>query len=130
MQDIESMKMKKYHRVPLEFHDQIAVAQYLRLRYPDALWSATAGGLRTSYSQAKRMKAMGLRRGVPDLLIFEPRGRYHGLAIEMKRESGGVLSAEQKWWIDELNKRGYKAVICRGYADAISQIDDYFADAI
>ena len=35
-------------------------------------------------SQRNKAKATGMKKGVPDLFIYEPRGEYHGLAIELK----------------------------------------------
>ena len=43
----------------------------------------------------------------------------------MKRAVGGTVSQEQSEWIEYLNARGYKAVVCRGYQNAIETIGDY-----
>ena len=59
-------------------------------------------GARTSISEAKRMKASGYKRGFPDVFIYEPRGGFHGLSIEMKKEKGGVVSKHQKQWKESL----------------------------
>ena len=55
---------------------------------------------------------------------------YWGLAIEMKREKGGVVSDEQQAWIDGLNNSGYKAVVCRGYDEAIKTITEYLGEGV
>ncbi len=78
-----------------EANQQEIVIKYLRLAYPDALYCASAGGMRTSYLQAIKMKRTGYVKGFPDLFIYEPRGEFHGLAIEMKKEKGGTASPEQ-----------------------------------
>jgi hypothetical protein len=75
--------------------------------------------------QAIKMKRTGYVKGVPDLQIFEPRGEYHGLLLEIKTLKG-VASPEQKAWIELLNKRGYKAEICKGADQCIKIIDEYF----
>lgn len=108
--------------------EQKAVVQYLKLR--GVLFTATLGGLRLSIGQATQLKSSGYGRGVPDILIFEPRGEYHGLMIELKRtrvkgQNRGKISPEQRWWKEELNKRGYCAVICEGASEAINFIDTY-----
>ena len=109
-----------------EANQQEIVIKYLRLAYPDALYCASAGGMRTSYLQAIKMKRTGYVKGFPDLFIYEPRGSFNGLAIEMKKEKGGVASPEQKRWQEQLRNRGYSSYICKGSEEAIKVIDEYF----
>jgi len=109
-----------------EANQQEIVIKYLRLAYPNALYCASAGGMRTSYLQAIKMKRTGYVKGFPDLFIYEPNQDYHGLAIEMKKEKGGTASPEQKRWQDDLRNRGYSSYICKGSEEAIKQIDEYF----
>jgi len=104
---------------------QAAVIKWIKIKYPKILYCASAGGLKTSYTQAARMKATGYRRGFPDLAIYEPCNGFHGLFIELKKE-GGYPSPEQKAWIEELRKRGYSAFICTGFDEATRVIDNYF----
>jgi len=109
-----------------EANQQEIVVKYLRLAYPTALYCASAGGMRTSYLQAIKMKRTGYVKGFPDLFIYEPNQEYKGLAIEMKKEKGGVASPEQKWWQEQLRNRGYASYICKGNEEAIKVIDEYF----
>jgi hypothetical protein len=109
-----------------ESNQQEIVIKYLRLAYPDALYCASAGGMRTSYLQAVKMKRTGYVKGFPDLFIYEPRGLFFGLAIEMKKEKGGIASPEQKRWQEQLRNRGYASYICKGSEEAIKVIDEYF----
>jgi hypothetical protein len=109
-----------------ESNQQEIVVKYLCLAYPEALYCASAGGMRTSYLQAIKMKRTGYVKGFPDLFIYEPRGEFHGLAIEMKKEKGGVASPEQKRWQEQLRNRGYCSYICKGNEEAIKVIDEYF----
>jgi len=76
------------------------------------------------YRQGQRPEP-GLRPGVPDLFLPVARDGWHGLYIEMKRVKGGVLSKEQRRWIEVLRNNGYQAVVCRGAEDAIAQIEAY-----
>jgi len=109
-----------------ESNQQELVIKYLRLAYPNLLYCASAGGMRTSYLQAIKMKRTGYVKGFPDLFIYEPRNEYNGLAIEMKKEKGGVASPEQKRWQEQLRNRGYASYICKGSEEAIKVIDEYF----
>ena len=74
---------------------------------------------------AKKMKEAGYSKGVPDMLVFEPRGFYNGLAIEVKTEKGRA-SDEQKAWIKSLNDRGWRAEICKGFEECADVICEYF----
>jgi hypothetical protein len=105
---------------------QQAIVAYLRYQYPFALYSATAGGVHTSYLQAIRLKATGYMKGCPDLLIFEPCNGFHGLMIEIKKDSKSYATKEQKEWISKLNDRGYSAHVCKSFEDAKTVIDQYF----
>lgn len=79
---------------------------------------------------ASRVKSdgyMGVRKGVPDLCLPVPKRGYHGLWIELKNETGRA-SKEQKWWLEELGKLGHKAVLCRGWQEAIRTLEWYLND--
>lgn len=113
-----------------EYYVQVAIVNYLRAKYPGALWTASSAGMKTNVITAMRFKAMGVQPGFPDIAIYEPRGIYRGLFIELKRpkargSSRGTVSPHQTRWIDGLNRRGYKAVICYGFDDARKILDDY-----
>ena len=66
-------------------------------------------------------KAMGVKKGVPDLCLPVTRGGFHGLYIEMKTPSGRASDA-QRWWMMELTKQGYRAVVCHGYDAAVAEL--------
>ena len=107
-----------------EYQIQKAVVKYLKLQYPQALYCASAGGLRTSITSAVRMKASGYIKGHPDLAILEPLGKYHSLYLEIKTEKGKP-TREQLWWRNELNKRDFYCKIVYGYEEAVECIDNY-----
>jgi hypothetical protein len=69
-------------------------------------------------SQGAALKAEGVQAGVPDL--FVPAWLCW---IEMKKESGGVVSPVQKDWIQYLESIGHRVIIGRGFEDAKSQIE-------
>ena len=71
-----------------------------------------------------RNRQMGVKGGVPDLMLPIPANGYHGLFIEMKAQKGR-LSNEQKKWIDCLNAFGYLAIVAYGWEDAKCQILHY-----
>ena len=112
--------------IPKEHNEQVIVIKYCDLKKIPIF--AIPNGSNKSRTAQRNFKAEGLRAGVPDLFIPVPSIKYHGLFIEMKRVKGSVTSKEQKEWIALLNKQGYKAVICKGAAVAISEIENYFKE--
>lgn len=66
---------------------------------------------------ATKLKAEGVRAGVPDIMLPVPRGLYHGLFIELKKPKGTV-QPNQREWIAALGLQGYRSVICYGWEEA------------
>lgn len=113
------------------------VCDYLRYTYPEVIFISDVGsGVKLTMGQAIKAKALRSRRGVPDLFVAEPRGAYHGLFIELKKEGatvylkGGKLSTnshiqEQAQMLQDLINRGYRACFAVGYKEATWVIDQY-----
>ena len=96
-----------------------------RTTYPElALLYAVANGGRRDVITGARLKAEGVRPGVPDLCLPVARGPWHGLYIELKA-SGGHVSAVQREWIAALNAQQYHAVVCVGWQAAADTITAY-----
>lgn len=124
-------KNRRKKPIPYEYYEQVKVANYIRLRYPNILWTASSAGMWSNMHVGKKYKAMGVKRGCPDIMIFEPRNNWFGLFIEMKTAKTfctekGTLSIYQESWINELNKRNYSAAVCYGSDEAIKIIEAYF----
>ena len=82
------------------------------------------GGKR-SESEAARFKAMGTRKGFPDLILALPCTGYHGAFFELKSEKGKT-SKEQEVYLALLKKLGYKTFVTRSYEDFDNQLKEYF----
>ena len=63
------------------------------------------GGKRT-ISYAMRLKREGMKKGFPDMGVFWPAGKYHGLFLEFKSKKGR-LKEEQVYALNKLSERGY-----------------------
>tara|TARA_B100001094_G_scaffold7119_1_gene6346 strand:- start:1150 stop:1503 length:354 start_codon:yes stop_codon:yes gene_type:complete len=110
-----------------EYELQKAVCKYLELQ--QVLFCGSMGGqYQMHMSQRIKAKKSGYKKGFPDLFIYEIAKIndviYHGLAIELKTKTGRP-SKEQKEWIRQLQKRGYKASICKGIDETINEINNY-----
>jgi hypothetical protein len=72
---------------------------------------------------------LGLKPGVPDVMILDKVSQYggrpnvRGVAIELKRVSGGKLSDEQESWALRLRARGWLVFVCKGAGAAIKVVD-------
>jgi hypothetical protein len=81
------------------------------------------GGAREEREAAK-LKAAGVRAGVPDLCLPVARGGRHGLYIELKTKTGRV-APEQAAWLQALDAQGYAVFICYGAGEAIAALARY-----
>jgi len=89
----------------------------------DLAFAIPNGGKRhVSYNV--KLKAEGLKAGVPDLFISFPSQGYHGLYIEMKSLVGRARP-EQLEWLAALQENGYRAELCKGAEAAKVVIRDY-----
>lgn len=88
------------------------------------LLHAVPNGGKRDPVEAKHLKEQGLKPGVPDLDLPVARGRYHGLRIEMKTETGRE-TPEQIWWREKLTEQGYFATVCHGWISAVRTIEWY-----
>ena len=83
---------------------------------------------RTSMLEGLKYKRLGAKAGVPDVVIDFPVNPYHGLRIEFKRRDGGVVSEAQQSWLERLNKRGYLALVAKGFDQARIILENYLSD--
>ena len=114
---------------PLESQEQTALfdwAEYQKNTMPELalMFHIPNGGSRNKI-EAARLKRQGVKKGVSDVFLSCPKGGYHGLYIEMKRQKGGVLTKEQSDWLELVAKYGYKVAVCYGAEAAIKEITDY-----
>jgi len=97
-----------------------------QLKYPELslMYHCPNGGSRNKI-EAARMKGQGVKAGVPDIFLPVAKSGWHGLYIELKRTAGGIVSMEQKWWIDKLRIQHYRVEVCKGYMKAADIIEAY-----
>lgn len=112
-----------------------AVCRYIKLQYPNVMFNSDMSGFRLTQGQAIRAKKMRSTNGYPDLVIYEARGGYFGLFIELKDEGVRVFNkkdkptskhiAKQIGVIKELFNRGYWADMAIGFDETKHMIDWY-----
>lgn len=105
-----------------ESDEQIGFVQWFEAKFQGVrIFHIPNGGHRTM-SVAKKLKAEGVKSGVPDL--FVPHWR---LWIEMKRTKGGRLSPEQKDWIEYLEGVGYTVIVGYGATDTSRKVLEWLS---
>ncbi len=110
------------HQAQVEIFNKVNL---LCSKYPElTLLSSSLNGVKLTLGQAKKMKASGMKKGYPDLFLPVPRGKYHGLFIELKVGTNKPTK-EQRIWLKTLNNQGYKAVCCVGVAATMGTILNY-----
>lgn len=113
-----------------ESTEQIAVINWCdtySIKYPELkmIFHIPNGGQRNKI-EAARLKREGVKAGVPDLFLPISRQGYNGLFIEMKYESNKATE-KQKEWLKKLNREGFKAIVCNGFEEAVSEIEAYIS---
>jgi hypothetical protein len=114
---------------PTEHAEQRALMQWAAAnsaRHPELrlLFAVPNGGAR-SRATAGRLKAEGVKPGVPDLCLPVARGKYHSLWLELKRTKGGRVSPDQHWWHDQLTAQGHLVVTVKGCTEAVAALLPY-----
>lgn len=113
-----------------EHAEQVSLMQWWSLQcrrfgVPEQLLFAIPNGGQRNIITAKRMKDEGVRAGIPDLFLAVPRGKFHGLFVEMKKPQGGVVSDAQKACMEILSENGYFVTVCHGFIEAKAAIIRY-----
>jgi len=82
------------------------------------LWCHVPNGGQRHPAVAKKLKAEGVKAGVPDVLVFEEcRGGYmdrtfcDGLALELKVGRNKPTAAQVEWH-ERLRKNGWRVEVC------------------
>jgi hypothetical protein len=108
-------------------HDtQAAFVRWLemqRIEGIDTSYAVPNGGFRHP-ATASKLKAEGVRPGVPDWVWPSPRGGFVGLAIEFKHGDNGP-SKQQRERIDALQREGWCVVICWDWTAAARIVQGY-----
>ena len=115
--------------IPTEHEEQKALflwAAMMEYHHPELrlMFAIPNGGLRDKVVAAK-LCAEGVKPGVPDVFLPVARGEYHGLFIEMKRQDGGQVSDDQKWYHRNLRVQGYRVEVCAGFDESKGAVEGY-----
>lgn len=96
-----------------EHIEQVKFVHWIEKNHPDFWIYAVPNGGQRNKVTAIKLKAEGVRSGVPDLAIPKL-----FLYIEMKRSDGGIVSDNQKKWLSYLDGCGYRVAVANGFEEA------------
>lgn len=135
----DGKEMKKIPRKKREEGVQAALALYIKMNYPDVIFTAESSGLKVTIGQAVKMKNQRSKGKLPDVLILEPRGTFAGLVIELKHDDidiGKALLSDAKRWdhlkeqhlmLERLATKGYQSAMLAGFDACKKMVDKYMA---
>jgi hypothetical protein len=115
-----------------------AICKYLDIHYPDVIYTSDPSGMRVSIGLVMEMKAKRCKKyPLPDLIVLQPSGAYHGLCMEIKKDLSEIFTKsgdmrknkhieEQHKTLKQLQKLGYAAIFAAGFDHAKKAIDLYF----
>lgn len=116
------------HRTPRvsEEDEQIALMQWRDLvldAEPRLAWLYhIPNGKQRSKAAGGRLRAMGVKPGMPDLFLPVPRRGFHGCYQELKRIGGQTPSGAQQRVIEGLRKLGYYVGVPYGWVAAAREL--------
>ena len=119
-------------KCPTEYEEQIKLAEYLDMK--NYCWCHVPnGGNRNAVTGAK-MKKQGVKKGFPDVQIFDvprefdgvPGKLIRGIVIELKIKKGGRVRESQDKWLQELAARNWLTNVCHGADEAIDWLEKIF----
>lgn len=110
----------------LEDDIQREVLQWLRVAHRkvyDCTIHVPNGG-RRNLREAARLKTLGVRAGVPDLLCFWPAPSYRGAALELKAPKGRTRPGQLDW-LARLADLGWRVGVTRSFDEARAFFEEY-----
>ena len=112
----------------IEANIQIACINWFRYQFPDIkkmIIEIPNGGSR-NIIEASNLKKQGVVAGVSDLILFQRRGGFGALCIEIKTKVGRQSTLQIEWQ-HEAEKHGYKYVVCRNLEEFINEVNNYMS---
>ena len=115
--EVKTRAPAKPSEVPLEHDEQRAFVKWFHAQFPKVLIFAVPNAAMRDYKLAAYLRSEGMFAGIPDIHIPEWR-----TVIEMKRQKGSTVSAEQYWCEKYYKRIGWDHFFCYGSDDAKQKI--------
>ena len=85
----------------------------------------TGGSKQARIIEGSRLKLMGVKPGVPDLITLQGNDSYVGIVQELKADKGR-LSADQQAWLNIFMDAGFKVYVPWGLAEAVQNYVEFY----
>lgn len=120
---------------------QTKVSDYLRAKYPDVMFKCdVAAGMKMSIGMAVLVKRWRSSTGFPDVDIYEPKGKWNMLCLELKTDAGNPFKVDGSLRKDDhledqsdthmaLRRRGIIALFTVGFDHTAAVVDWYMSGA-
>ena len=116
----------------------LAVAHYLAMQYPTLIFNTDLSGIRLTMGQAIQVKRLRSSNSFPDIVIYEPKGPYYGLFIELKHREAKLIRKDgylvgdqrirdQNSMLHKLCDLGYMARFGHGFDKTLGLIEWYMS---
>jgi hypothetical protein len=114
-----------------------AVCTFIRAKYPKVVFYTDVIGMKLPPYLASKLSNQRSDDKIPDLFIAAPRGKYHGLFIEIKKDKEAIYRKDghtfkknkhveaQLATLLKLREQGYYAVFGCGVDECMKIIDKY-----
>lgn len=112
------------HEIQVGFFANVSDEGEQRRRPALAMTFAVPNGGKRTKAVSAKLKAEGVRRGVPDVWCPAPRGRYVGWVAEFKRP-GEATTPEQADWLAALAREGWNAQLHTVSTEAFRALCDH-----
>lgn len=88
----------KHKSLPLQTEEQLQInlSDYIKMQYPKLIFNSDLSGIKLTKGQAVKVKRLRSGRGFPDMVIYHANKAYHGLFMELKRETPYKKNGEFK----------------------------------
>lgn len=103
---------------------QMVCMRYLGYAYPKILAIHVANERKTSLQHGAKLKKMGVRAGVPDILIFKKKGALCGCAIELKIKPNKP-TPKQTEFLNDLEAEYWITRVCYSFDEFEEVVNDY-----
>lgn len=116
---------KKAPKKLTEHQLQVKCIEWLETTFPDALFCSTQGGIEQSIGSRYQMVKAGYRKGIPDIMIYDAVGGFHGCAIELK-VGYNKPQPEQYAWREKLLSRYWRHDFIYSFEEFQKFVTDYY----
>lgn len=104
--------------------DNFQITAAMLFNYSGLLWFHAANERKTSKAAGAKLKQKGVKSGVPDILCLDPRGKYSGLALELKTKANKP-TPNQREWLAMLEGKKYLSLWCNSLEE-VERIIEYY----